>query len=219
MAAMSEYIHPPQSGQKPTSLVLFLHGYGSNGEDLISLAPYWAKALPDTIFVSPDAFAQCEMGFGYQWFSLRSWLPQDMLGGAEVVATALNTYIDGLLERYQLDDSRVALVGFSQGTMMSLYVAPRRKKAIAGVLGYSGALLGGEGLINNASAQKVPVHLVHGDIDPVVSVAAWYHATETLKKAGYTVSGGITRGLVHSIDEQGLEDGLEFLQRVLGYKP
>lgn len=212
---MSEYLHPPKSGGKPDSIVLLLHGYGSNGQDLIGLADFWDAGLPNTLFVSPDAFAPCEMGFGFQWFSLQSWLPQHLLGGAEAVATQLNAYIDDLLARYGLDESKLALVGFSQGTMMSLYVAPRRKKAVAGVLGYSGALLGGEGLANNAAAMKMPIHLIHGDIDPVVNITAYYHATETLKRAGYDVSGGVTRGLVHSIDQKGLEDGLAFLQKVL----
>jgi phospholipase/carboxylesterase len=212
---MSEYIKPPVSGNKPSSIVLLLHGYGSNGQDLIGLADMWADGLPDTLFVSPDAFAPCEMGFGFQWFSLQSWLPQHLLGGAEAVAVQLNSYIDELLERYGLDESKLALVGFSQGTMMSLYIAPRRKKAVAGVLGYSGALLGGEGLAKNAAAVRMPIHLVHGDVDPVVHVGAYYHAAETLKQAGYEVTGGVTRGLVHSIDEPGLRDGLSFLQRIL----
>ena len=213
---MSEYIHPPHSGQKPDSIVLLLHGYGSNGQDLIDLAHYWSKELPNTVFIAPDAFTPGEMGFGFQWFTLGSWLPHHMLQAAEITAAQLNAYIDSLLERYQLDDSRLALVGFSQGTMMSLYVAPRRKKPLAGVLGYSGALLGGEALIGSEAAMKMPIHLVHGDIDPVVTVAAWHHATDTLRRAGYEVSGNVTRGLVHSIDERGLQDGLEFLQRVLG---
>lgn len=213
---MSEYILPPKSGGNPDSIVLLLHGYGSNGQDLIGLADYWTNALPNTVFVSPDAFAPCEMGFGFQWFSLQSWMPQHLLGGAEAVAVQLNAYIDGLLARYTLDESRLALAGFSQGTMMSLYIAPRRKKALAGVLGYSGALLGGEGLAANTAAMRVPVHLIHGDIDPVVPVSAYYHASETLKQAGYPVTGGVTRGLVHSIDERGLHDGEVFLQQVLG---
>lgn len=213
---MSEYILPPKSGGTPDSIVLLLHGYGSNGQDLIGLADYWTNALPNTLFVSPDAFSPCEMGFGFQWFSLQSWLPQHLLGGAEAVAAQLNTYIDGLLARYNLDEGKLALAGFSQGTMMSLYLAPRRQKPIAGVLGYSGALLGGESLSGDSSMKRVPVHLIHGDIDPVVPVTAYYHAAETLKQAGYDVTGGVTRGLIHSIDERGLHDGEVFLQKVLG---
>lgn len=212
---MTEYTQGPASGGKPDSIVVLLHGYGSNGQDLMGLAPYYAQGLPNTVFVSPDAFSRCEMGFGYQWFSLQSWMPQHMLEAAEDVAHPLNDYLDDLLKRYELEPGRMALVGFSQGTMMSLYVAPRRDQPIAGVLGYSGALLGGEGFSSDTRIQKVPVHLVHGDIDPVVTVAAWYHATDLLKKAGFPVTGNVTRGLVHSIDERGLADGLQFLQTVL----
>ncbi len=213
---MSEYIQSPLSGKKPSSIVLLLHGYGSNGQDLIGLADYWAKDLPDTVFVSPDAFSPCEVGFGFQWFSLQSWTPQHLLGGAEAASSRLNVYIDEVLSRYGLSSDRLALVGFSQGTMMSLYVAPRRDMPVAGVLGYSGALLGGEGLANNPAVVKMPICLIHGDMDPVVPVTAYYHASETLKQAGYPVEGGVTRGLVHSIDAQGLQGGLSFLKRVLG---
>lgn len=214
---MSEYLQKPASGAKPESLVILLHGYGSNGEDLIGMAPYWAKELPNTEFVSPDAFDPCEMGYGYQWFSLRSWLPAHMQQAAEANAAKLNAYIDAKIAEYGLSPDRVALVGFSQGTMMSLLIAPRRRVPLAGVLGYSGALLGGEALIGDTTAVRMPIHLVHGDLDPVVTVAAWYHATETLKKADYVVTGNVTRGLVHSIDERGLQDGLHFLQKILKY--
>ncbi len=212
---MREYTQNPASGGKAKSIVLLLHGYGSNGQDLIGLAPYWAPGLPDTVFIGIDAIEPCEMGFGYQWFSLESRAQGPMLMGAEAAAPILNTYIDGLLEKYGLSDDRLALVGFSQGTMMSLYVAPRRRKPLAGVLGYSGSLLGGEELAGGAGIQKLPIHLVHGDADPVVTVAAWHHATEMFKGAGFDVQGSVTPGLEHSIDERGLNDGLAFLQRVL----
>ncbi len=211
---MREYTQAPASGGKAKSIVLLLHGYGSNGQDLIGLAPYWAPGLPDTAFIGIDAIEPCEMGFGYQWFSLQSRMQADMLRGAEAAAPVLNAYIDGLLEKYELDDDRLALVGFSQGTMMSLYVAPRRRKPLAGVLGYSGSLLGAESL-NQASIQKTPIHLVHGDADPVVTVAAWHHAMKSLQDAGFSVEGSVTPGLEHSIDDRGLTDGLAFLRRVL----
>lgn len=209
---MKTYTHGPQ---KPDSLVILLHGYGSNGEDLIGLAPYWSKMLPNALFISPDAPFECEAGFGYQWFSLRSWTPMAMLGGAEAAAPLLNNYIDAALAEYNLSDDKLALVGFSQGTMMSLYAAPRRKKPIAGVLGYSGAMIGGEGLVGNASIVKMPIHLIHGDFDTVVPVAAYYHATQTLIGAGFTVSGNVTPGLPHSIDPAGIESGGQFLKKVL----
>lgn len=209
---MKTYTH---GAQKPEKLVVLLHGYGSNGQDLISLAPYWSKSMPDTLFISPDAPFPCEAGFGYQWFSLTSWLPAAMMTGAMAAAPVLNELIDNLLVEHGVRDDRLALVGFSQGTMMSLFAAPRRPKPIAGVLGYSGALLGGELLINNPETVRMPVHLIHGDADTVVPVGAYYHATTTLQMAGFTVTGEVTRGLPHSIDDAGIESGAAFLHRVL----
>ncbi len=210
-----EYVHPAASG-KPDSLVILLHGYGSNGADLIGLAPYWAPAMPNTEFLAPDAFSPGEMGSGFQWFTLNSWNPADMYRVAQEAAAKLQDYITERIHQYGIPASRVALVGFSQGTMMSLLVAPRRKEPLAGVLGYSGALLAGETLATDATA-RMPVHLIHGDLDPVVTVAAWYNAMEQLQAAGFVVTGNVTRGLVHSIDERGLDDGLHFLQKCLKY--
>lgn len=212
---MSIYTHGPHNGGAPTSLVILLHGYGSNGQDLISLAPYWERDIPGALFISPDAPFGCEIGFGYQWFSLQSWAPLAMLGAAEAAAAILNRFIDEQMEQYQIPASKVALVGFSQGTMMSLFVAPRRDEPIAGVLGFSGALLGGEGLIGQPRIARMPMHLVHGEMDNVVPVGAWLHATETLRQAGFDVSGHTTPGLMHSIDEKGIHEGGEFLKRVL----
>ncbi len=212
---MNIYTHGPSSGKSPKSLVILLHGYGSNGEDLISLAPYWDRDVPDAVFVSPDAPFGCEIGFGFQWFSLQSWAPLAMLAAAERTADILNKFIDEQMAEYNIPASKVALVGFSQGTMMSLFVAPRRKEPIAGVLGFSGALLGGEGLIGQPNVSRTNIHLVHGEMDPVVPVGAWLHATETLRQAGFEVSGHTTPGLAHSIDEKGIHEGGEFLKRIL----
>jgi phospholipase/carboxylesterase len=198
----------------PTSIVILLHGYGSNGEDLIGLAPEFAKSLPDTLFLSPDAPFPCEVGFGYQWFSLQNWSPMSLLGGAERAAPFVNAHIEDSSKQYNVPASKIALVGFSQGTMMSLYAAPRRVEPIAGVLGYSGALVGGEALASNDHIQKCPIHLVHGDMDMVVPVGAYYHASETLKLAGFEVSGSVQKNLVHSINTSGIDQGSAFLQRI-----
>lgn len=212
---MKAYSHAPAAGGKPDSLVIFLHGYGSNGQDLISLAPYWERALPHTAFVSPDAPFPCEIGFGYQWFSLSDVSLTSRTEGVRVAAPFLNQFIEEQRTKYDLPAAKIALVGFSQGTMMSLYVAPRRAEALAGVVGYSGALLGGEELAELQPVSKLPILLVHGDSDPVVPVEAYHHAMATLGNSGFTdLSGSVTPGLVHSIDEQGLIDGLAFLQRV-----
>src|SRR5690606_41254985 len=119
--------YPPQSGTKPASIVFLLHGLGANGMDLLGLAPLWAKTLPDTIFVAPEAPFPCDMApVGFQWFSLQDWSPHSILDGVTAAAPILNDYISATLQEYELTDDRAAFVVFSQGTMMSLYARPRR---------------------------------------------------------------------------------------------
>ncbi len=213
--SLKTYTHGPKAGGKPDSLVILLHGLGANGMDLIGLSRYWDSALPGTVFISPDAPFPCDMApVGHQWFSLQEWTPESILRGVEAAAPILIQYIKTMMEKYDVPAEKVALVGFSQGTMMSLYVAPRLPFKIAGVLGYSGALVGGEGLADPA-LHRVPVHLIHGDADGVVPVQAYVTAKTALESHGYAVSGGITKGLTHSIDEDGIESGAAFLEKVL----
>lgn len=213
--SLKTYTHGPASGQKPKSIVFLLHGLGANGMDLLGLAPYWAKDLPDTVFVSPDAPFPCDMApMGYQWFSLQDRSLHSILAGVKEAEPILNDYITKTLEQYDLSDDKAALVGFSQGTMMSLYAGPRRKSRIAGILGYSGALVGGEGL-SGAGINKMPIHLIHGDADQIVPVGAYHMAEEALRINGFDVSGQVTHGLAHGIDDDGLESGGAFLSRLL----
>jgi len=219
MSDLKAYVHLPQSKKKPKNMVLFLHGLGANGQDLIGIAQYWQNALPDTVFISPDAPFECDMAPGMvnsrQWFSLQSRDPHDMLKGVEQAAPILNSYIDKTLQKYDLTGDKLALVGFSQGTMMSLYVGPRREHKLAGILGYSGALIGAEDL-ESEGIQKSPIHLIHGEADDVVSVVAYHHAKENLSHAGFQVSGHTTPGLAHGIDNEGIESGAKFLQDIFG---
>ena len=209
---LSHYTQAPKSGGAPKQLIVLLHGYGSNGQDLISLAPYWADAAPDAEFVSPDAPFHCESGMGgFQWFSLAEYTAEKLLEGTQTATPILNQYLDELLEHYQLNDSDLILAGFSQGTMMSLYAGPRRKNSIAGILGYSGALIGADEL---ATQSKPPVHLIHGEADPVVTIDRYHHAVENLTKHGFDVSGHSTPRLEHSIDEQGIESGSTFVTSI-----
>lgn len=201
---------------KATKLVVFLHGYGSNGDDLISLAPYWAKLLPDTTFVSPNAPFPCEMTpVGFQWFSLESRDPQSKLAGVKIAAPILDAYLDQQLTRFGLAEKDMALVGFSQGTMMSLYVAPRRSAGVAGVVGYSGALIGAQ-LLATEARSKPPVLLVHGMADQVVPFDAMAQAAAGLKSAGIEVTTEPRPALPHSIDEVGLKKGGAFLRQHFG---
>ena len=215
MTEFKTYKREPKSGGQPGSMVIFLHGFGANGQDLINIGDEWAQDLPDTVFLSPDAPFPCELAFGmpnsFQWFSLQSRDPHDMLRGAEQAKPILNNYIDNALKEYDLKDKNLALVGFSQGTMMSLHTAPRRTNKIAGVLGYSGLLLGNVA----ESKHNLPVHLIHGEGDDVVPVTAYHHAREELVRAGFEVSGHTTPGLGHGIDSKGLQSGLTFLKEIL----
>ncbi|MGH7093949.1 MAG: alpha/beta hydrolase, partial [Stellaceae bacterium] len=135
--------HPPAGGGTPRRLVILLHGLGADGNDLIGLAPYWAPLLPDAEFIAPDAPFPCDMSpYGYQWFSAQDRRPGALLAGARAAAPLLDAFIDDALAKRGLDESSVALVGFSQGTMMSLFVGMRRARPFAGIVGFSGRLVG-----------------------------------------------------------------------------
>ena len=205
----------PASGGKPKQLVVLLHGVGADGNDLIGLAPYWAPALPDAEFVSPDAPFPCDMApYGRQWFSLQNRSAGALLAGVRAAAPILDAFLDDALKARGLDASRLALVGFSQGTMMSLYVGPRRSATLAGIVGYSGALIGAEMLAQEIRSRP-PVLLVHGDADQIVPPEAFPLAVAGLKSVSIAVEELICPGVGHSIDEAGLLRGGEFLRRVL----
>jgi phospholipase/carboxylesterase len=203
----------PKSGAAPKQLVVFLHGYGSNGDDLISLAPYWADLLPDAEFVSPNAPFPCEQNpfGGFQWFGLEERNPAMMLAGTRAAATILDAWLDDALKGRGLDESKLALVGFSQGTMMSLHVGPRRAQAPAAIVGYSGALIAPDALRAEIKS-KPPILLVHGTADQVVPFAAMGAAAQVLQGLGIDVETIARPGLPHSIDPDGLARGGRFLQ-------
>jgi phospholipase/carboxylesterase len=202
---------PPQRGGKPDALVILLHGYGSNGADLISLAPYWAKALPGAAFVSPNAIEPAPGApGGYPWFPISNLDPQLMEQGARSAARSVDRFIDRELERYGLAAERLALVGFSQGTMMALHVGLRREKQIAAILGYSGVLVGGR-RIKDEMRSKPPVLLIHGDRDPTIPVPALFDSAEALAAAGHGAQWHLSYGVAHSIGPDGLDLGGAFL--------
>lgn len=213
-SSLKTYAHGPASGNTPKQIVVLLHGLGADGRDLIGLAPEMEDALPDAIFVSPDAPFPCDMApMGYQWFSLREWTPEAILRGVQQTAPVLDVFIESLLQKYNLPPEKLALLGFSQGTMMSLYVGPRYKDRIAGIMGFSGALVWDD--VVDSSLHKIPVCLVHGMADPIVPAAAYYHARERLLSEGFTVTGHISPMLMHSIDYQGIEAARGFLKNAL----
>jgi phospholipase/carboxylesterase len=206
----------PASGGKPRQIVVLAHGLGADGNDLIGLAPYFARVLPDALFVSPNAPFACDMGgFGYQWFSFQDRSPANAIKGVRAAAPFLDAFIDQQLAETGVPDDKLALVGFSQGTMMSLFVAPRRAKPIAGVVGYSGRLIAPEALAGEITARP-PVTLINGDRDDLVPVSSQPEAVAAFKAVGLPVEAHIRPGLPHSIDAEGIEIGCEFLARVLG---
>jgi phospholipase/carboxylesterase len=220
MPALSGPSRPPASGGKPSRLVILLHGLGADGNDLIGLAPYWAPLLPTAEFLSPNAPFPCDMApYGYQWFSVQDRSPAAVLAGAYAAAPFLQAFIDDALAERGLDDADLALVGFSQGTMMSLFVGLRRAKPLAGIVGFSGRLLAPE-LLADELRSRPPTLLVHGTDDPLVPYESLAAAEAALKSAGVPVETLTCDGIGHSIDENGLRRGGSFLKDVLyGTRP
>ena len=208
-------VRAPLSGKPPRALVVLLHGLGADGNDLIGLAPYWAPHLPHVEFVSPNAPFPCDMApYGRQWFSLQDRSPDAVLAGVRMAWGILDGFLDAELARTGLAADRLALVGFSQGTMMSLFTGPRRAERIAGIVGYSGRLVGAEALAAELKSRP-PVTLVHGDADEILPVSSLPEAVKGLEAAGIEVASTVRPRRGHSIDETGLRIGLEFLLRVL----
>jgi len=206
---------PPRTGGKPKSLVVLLHGLGADGNDLIGLAPHWAPLLPETEFLSPHAPFPCDMApYGRQWFSLQDRNPARVLAAVRAAATILDGFLDDALAERGLDAGRLALVGFSQGTMMSLHVGLRRPASVAGILGFSGRLLGPEFLAEELRS-KPPVFLVHGNADELVPFESLALAKSALEEHGVPVETLARPGLGHGIDDTGLSRGGQFLRRVL----
>jgi phospholipase/carboxylesterase len=206
---------PPASGGKPRRLVVLLHGLGADGNDLFGLAPYWAPLLPEAEFLSPNAPFPCDMApYGYQWFSSRDRSPQAILAGVRAAAPILDAFLDEALTARGLGPRDLALVGFSQGTMMSLFVGLRRVQPVAGILGYSGRLLAPE-LLADELRSRPPVLLVHGTEDPLVSYQSLADAAAALHAQGVATETLSCPGIGHSIDENGLRRGGQFLKEAL----
>jgi phospholipase/carboxylesterase len=213
--SLNTYKLAPLSKKAPHSIVLFLHGLGDSGSGgLLEICRFWQQSLPDTEFLCPDApfaFDMAPPDFGgRQWFSLREFTKQSIAEGIKSAAPLLDQYIDEILETYHLSADKLALVGFSQGTMMALHVALRRKKSVAAVIGYSGMLADPE-YLNAEIKSSPPVLLIHGSNDEVVPFAAMAAAESVLKSAGVNVQSIACPRLAHSIDELGVAKGMEFL--------
>jgi phospholipase/carboxylesterase len=208
----------PRAGGAARQLVVFLHGYGADGNDLIELGRAWQGLLPHAAFVSPHAPEPCSQApTGRQWFNLTFRDPNERWIGVNKAAPVLEHFLDAELARRNLPPSALALVGFSQGTMMALHVGPRRATSPLAIVGYSGLLVtppegNAEAFVAEIKARP-PILLVHGDSDDLIPPQAMFHASSGLAALGLTVEWHLSAGVGHGIDEEGLRQGGEFLMR------
>lgn len=211
----------PRSG-KADALVVLVHGYGANGADLIALGAAWRNVLPHAAFVAPDAPDELpfEAVGGYQWFDLTFRDADELWTGCRRAGPLLDAFIDAELARLGVLPSRLALVGFSQGTMLALHVGLRRAATPAAILGYSGIIAGPEHLKGDRAARadgdQPRILLIHGEDDAVIPADALPFTTNALAAAGIASAWHLAPGLEHGIDEEGLALGGRFLAQALG---
>ena len=218
MTKLSGPMLPPKSGVQPKQAVVLLHGYGSDGADLIGLAPHWQGVMPDAMFVSPNAPEQCrQLASGYQWFDVSfdgDRLAKRQLGVVQA-RPILVEFLEDLWSQTGVTPENTILAGFSQGAMMALHVGLSLDKPLMGIIAFSGAFLPPEGF-GTSPLPKTPVCLVHGDMDTVVDPEHSADADVALRLAGYDVSYHVSEGVAHGIAPDGLAFASEFIVRVAG---
>lgn len=205
----------PLSGSAPNALVILIHGYGSNGEDLLSLARVIQPALPDAAFVAPNAPSQlAQMAAAHQWWPIEAFSMAECATGAAAAAPGLDAFITQELEKAGLPSNRLLLVGFSQGTMMALHVGLRRSEPVAGIVGISGMLVAPD-TVEADIRSRPPVLLIHGAQDDVVPFRSMDLAATALKAVGVGVETHVSPAIGHSVGQDGLTAATEFAIRVL----
>jgi phospholipase/carboxylesterase len=204
-------------------LVVFLHGYGADGNDLIDIGRAWQGLLPDAAFVSPHAPEPCgQSPMGRQWFNLTFRTPNERWDGARKAAPVLERFLDAELARLKLPPQALALVGFSQGTMMALHAGLRRAVPPAAIVGYSGLFVLPDDTEPSAVAGEIrsrpPVLLVHGDQDQLIPPQALFQSAQDLAALEVPAEWHMSSGVGHGIDQEGLRHGGEFLARRFGLR-
>lgn len=216
MALLESHRRAAKSGNTK-SLVIFVHGYGADGNDLISLADPLAEHMPDTVFYAPDAPNRCTMNpMGYEWFPIPRMdgsTEEAARAGMEEAVALLGDWLVETMKAEGVTAAQTVLVGFSQGTMMSLHVGPRLSDKLAGIVGFSGRLLAPEAI--GEVVNKPPVLLVHGDMDDVVPPSSMPEAAEVLSGAGFEVYTHVSKGTAHGIAPDGLGLALQFMMEKL----
>ena len=205
----------PISKKKPKNAVILCHGYGGDGKDISLLANYWQNYLPDTIFICPDAPEKCDVSpTGFQWFDLMSQSQDQILTKSLVAENKLNNLIDEVKNNNKLQDSEIAIGGFSQGSMISLQTGIKRKNKIKCILGFSGKIINTEHLEKNINSRP-NIFLMHGDKDEVVSVDFLLEAKDFFYRNNYDIETKIFKNVEHRIPTEGSSIGLEFLKKNL----
>ena len=205
----------PFSKNKPQQAVVLCHGYGGDGQDISNLAINWQRFLPETIFLCPNAPEICAVNpQGYQWFDLSSDKEELILEKSLAAEAKLNTFLDQVLNNFQLEHNNLALVGFSQGCMMSIQIALKKKKQISCLIGYSGKVINQKHLSNNINS-KPKIFLMHGANDTIVSPTHLLEAKEYLVKLGLKIKTKLFKDCEHRIPVEGSSLGLGFLKKNL----
>ena len=205
----------PLSKKKPRQAVILCHGYGGDGQDISNLAIHWQRFLPETIFLCPNAPEICAVNpQGYQWFDLSSDQEEAILEKSLVAEEKLNTFIDQILNNFHLEPNKLALVGFSQGCMMSIQIALKKKKQISCLIGYSGKIINQRHLSDNIKS-KPKIFLMHGANDTIVSPIHLLEAKEYLVKHGLKIKTKMFKDCEHRIPVEGVSLGLSFLRKNL----
>lgn len=211
MTKLSGPMLAPRFGAAPRRLVVLLHGYGADGQDLIDLGRYWGEALPDALFVAPNAPRPCGGNpYGFEWFPLAVDRIAGRIEGARQAAPVLREFLIDLWAQTGLGAGDTFLVGFSQGSMMALHVGTVLESPLRGIVAFSGAFVPAENF-GDAALGRPPVLLVHGDVDQIVDPDLSREAEKQLKAAGFDVSLHLCAGLAHGISDEGLAVATAFL--------
>ena len=206
---------PPLSKNKPRQVIVLCHGYGGDGKNISTLAINWQRFLPDAIFLCPNAPEVCtDNPQGYQWFDMASEKEETMFEKSLAAEEKLNTFLDQVINNFQLESSNLALVGFSQGCMMSIQAGLKRKEQINCIIGYSGKVINQKHLLENINS-KPKIFLMHGANDTIVSPTHLLEAKEYLKKCGLKIKTKIFKNCEHNIHVEGTSLGLAFLKKNL----
>jgi len=203
------------SKNEPKQIIILCHGYGGDGQDISVLALNWRRFLPDAVFLCPNAPEVCAVNpLGYQWFDMAVENDETILEKSLVAEKKLNTFVDQVLDDFQLDITNLALVGFSQGSMMIIQTALKKKEQINCLVAYSGKIINKQHLSDNI-VSKPKIFLMHGDKDTIVSPSHLLESKEFLVQQGVKIKTKLFKNCEHKIPVEGSSLGLAFLKKNL----